>query len=137
MTDFPKALLPQYQKLLEDRGVPAANFVECIKWCRYFLDYCEKYPAQVSQAEHVQLFIKKLKAKKQSELQCRQAAYAVSVFFEIQERDALSPQKEEHAEIKLEAASTPTYQIKPRVPQYIVAGYEEKSSSPQWDELDF
>ena len=39
MIDFPKPLLSQYLKLLENRGVPAANFAECIKWCRYFLDY--------------------------------------------------------------------------------------------------
>jgi hypothetical protein len=43
MIDFPKALLPHYLKLLEKRGVPAANFAECIKWSRYFLDYCTKY----------------------------------------------------------------------------------------------
>jgi hypothetical protein len=42
MIDFPKPLLPHYLKLLEKRGVPAASFAECIKWCRYFLDYCVK-----------------------------------------------------------------------------------------------
>ena len=135
MIDFPKQLIPQYLKLLEKRGVPAASFAECIKWSRYFLDYCDKYPGPASQAEQVQIFIEKLKAKKQSELQCRQAAYAVSVFFAIQEPDVLSPQKDEHTEIKLDAASTPLYKIKQRTSQYFIAGYEEKSSSPQWDEL--
>ncbi len=43
MIDFPKTLLPQYLKLLEIRGVPATSFAECIKWCRYFFDYCDKY----------------------------------------------------------------------------------------------
>ena len=67
MIDFPKQLISQYVKLLEKRGVPAASFVECIKWSRYFLDYCDKYPVPVSQTEQMHLFIEKLKAKKQSD----------------------------------------------------------------------
>jgi hypothetical protein len=47
MLDFPKSLLPQYLKLLETRGVPAASFAEYIKWSRYFLDYRDKYPASI------------------------------------------------------------------------------------------
>ena len=64
MIDFPKLLLPQYLKLLEKRGVPAANFAECIKWSRCFLDYCDKYPASFSQVERLPLFIEKLKTKR-------------------------------------------------------------------------
>lgn len=63
MIDFPQALLSQYLKLLEKRGVPAASFAECIKWSRYFLDYCNKYPASIRQAEQLPLFIEKLKSK--------------------------------------------------------------------------
>ncbi len=63
MIDFPQALLSQYLKLLKKRGVPAASFAECIKWSRYFLDYCNKYQASVAQAEQLPLFIEKLKSK--------------------------------------------------------------------------
>jgi hypothetical protein len=51
MIDFPNAVLSQYLKLLEKRGVPAVSSAECIKYCRYFLDYCTKYPASISHAE--------------------------------------------------------------------------------------
>jgi|GEM_PF-5245270 hypothetical protein len=64
MIDFPKVLLSQYLIQLEKRGVPAVNFTECIKWSRYFLDYCNKYTASVTQAEQLPLFIEKLKSKK-------------------------------------------------------------------------
>jgi len=74
MIDFPKSLLPQYLQLLEKRGVPAKSFAECIKWSRYFLDYCNKYPVPDSDSERVRLFVEKLKARKQSDLQCKQAA---------------------------------------------------------------
>jgi hypothetical protein len=91
MIDFPNALLSHYLKLLEVRGVPAASFAECIKWCRYFLDYCDKYPAPISQAKQLPLFIEKLKTKKQSELQCRQATYAEKVFLDVLKPE-ISPQ---------------------------------------------
>jgi integron integrase len=128
MIDFPKTVIPQYLNLLEKRGVPAASFAECIKWSRYFLDYCSKYPVSDSDSERVRLFVEKLKAKKQSDLQCRQAAYAVSVFLAVQKENVLSPQVSNESPVQLP---------KPRLrkSQYTVAGYEEKSSSPQWDEV--
>jgi len=140
MIDFPKSQLPQYLKLLEKRGVPAASFAECIKWSRYFIDYCSKYPVPDSDSERVRLFVDKLKAKKQSDLQCRQAAYAVSVFFELQKQEDPSPQTTGESADKKESASIESAGLQPLRPrlrksQYTVAGYDEKSSSPQWDEV--
>lgn len=42
--------------------------------------------------EQVRLFVDKLKARKQSDLQCRQAAYAVAVFLGLQKENVLSLQ---------------------------------------------
>lgn len=134
MIDFPSTLLPRYLKLLEKRGVPAASFADCIKWCRYFIDYCNKYTVRDSQADQVPLFIEKLKTKKQSELQCRQAAYAVSVFFAAQIPDVLPAQKSEQTENKQDGAPVLPH-AKQRASQYLAAGYQEKSSSLQWDEV--
>ena len=137
MIDFPKAQLPQYLKLLEKRGVPAASFAECIKWCRYFLDYCAKYPASVSQAEQLPLFVEKLKGKKQSELQCRQAAYAVKVFLEVQKLEILPQQPNPSASLKpiavFEPSSDPPAIVRRCASHYSDAGYQEKSDSPEWD----
>lgn len=109
MIDFPKSLLPKYLKLLEKRGVPAASFAECIKWSRYFIDYCSKYPVPDADPERVRLFIDKLKTRKQSDLQCRQAAYAVNVLLEVQKEDVASPQMSvEIADVNRRATEIPS-----------------------------
>lgn len=140
MIDFPKSQLPQYLNLLEKRGVPAASFAECIKWSRYYIDYCSKYPVPDSDPERVRLFVEKLKAKKQSDLQCRQAAYAVNVFLENQKENVICPQTasespDENQCTVREPLSVLLPKPRPRKSQYTAAGYEEKSSSPQWDEV--
>lgn len=137
MIDFPKLLLPQYLKLLEKRGVPAASFAECIRWCRYFIDYCAKYHSSISQAEQTPFFIEKLKEKKQSELQCRQAAYAVKVFLEIQKQEVLPKLPYQNASPKLVVVSVQS-SVQPVIvrrcaSQYSDAGYQVKSDSPEWD----
>ncbi len=137
MIDFPKALLSQYLIQLEKRGVPAVNFAECIKWSRYFLDYCAKYPAPGTQAEQLPLFIEKLKSKKQSELACRQAAYAVSAFFEVQKQGTLPQLPDEGVSQKQiivsGVSSEPLVSPRRYASQYSEAGYQEKSDSPEWD----
>ena len=148
MIDFPKLLLPQYLKLLEKRGVPAAHFAECIKWSRYFLDYCDKYPASISQVEQLPLFIEKLKTKRQSELQCKQAAYAVSVFFAVLKQEEAvailangSDNQNPLAVLSISAKppsasemlSKPFYVTARHGSQYSEVGYQEKSDSPEWD----
>jgi len=137
MIDFPKTLLPQYLELLENRGVPAASFAECIKWCRYFLDYCDKYPASVTQAEQLPFFIEKLKTKRQSELQCRQATYAVSVFLMVQKQDVSPKLPSETANCKTLTVYEPSSKLigvpKRYGSQYSEVGYLEKTDSPEWD----
>lgn len=137
MIDFPKGLIPHYLKLLEVRGVPAASFTVCIKWCRYFLDYCVKYPALISQMEQLPLFIEKLKTKKQSELQCRQATYAVKVFLEVQKQEVL-PQPPNPSVYQKPIAVSESLSDLPAIArtyasQYSDAGYQENSDSPEWD----
>ncbi|HIJ95781.1 MAG TPA: integron integrase [Desulfuromonadales bacterium] len=137
MIDFPKRMLPQYLKLLEIRGVPAASFAECIKWCRYFLDFYEKYPAAISQAEQLPFFIEKLKAKKQSDLQCRQAAYAIKVFLEIQKQEDVPQIRNQNKSQQLaDVSDSPSVQpvtVRRYASHYSDAGYQEKSDSPEWD----
>ena len=138
MIDFPKALLPHYLKLLEKRGVPAANFAECIKWSRYFLDYCTKYPASISQEEQLPVYIEKLKAKGQSELQCRQASYAVSAFFAVERQEEvlakLPNEIVSHKPLAVHESSSKSSHVPARYgSQYSEVGYQEKSDSPEWD----
>ena len=53
------------------------------KWLRYYLDFCDKYQPPDSNSERVRLFIEKLREKKQTPAQQKQAAHAISLYFEI------------------------------------------------------
>ena len=54
------------------------------KWLRYYLDFRGKYSIPDSKSEHVRLFIEKLRNKDQTPEQQKQAAHALSLFFESQ-----------------------------------------------------
>jgi hypothetical protein len=52
------------------------------KWLRYFLDFRTKCPVPEARPEQVRLFIDKLREKKQTPSQQKQAAHAISLYFE-------------------------------------------------------
>lgn len=86
MQMIPADILEQYFAVLKKRAVPISRYADYRKWLRYFLDFRSKYPLPESRSEQVRLFILKLREKKQSPEQQRQAAHALSLFFESQPR---------------------------------------------------
>jgi integron integrase len=117
---------------------------------RYFYDFYTKYLDTDDKPEKVRLFLEKLRSKKQTPAQCQQAAHAISLYFEIQSmekqpvKSAVGPNSEPHQIVENESTqvfkepfmpSTSIPAFVPRQSQYSVAGYQEKSSSPEWDEL--
>lgn len=76
-------ILAQYDVVLKRRAIPASRHADYKKWLRYFLDYCGKYPVPASKSDQVRLFVEKLREKKQSTEQQKQAAHAVSLYFEV------------------------------------------------------
>jgi hypothetical protein len=84
MHKVPDAVMTQYQTVLQRKVADVSQHGNYKKWLRYFWDFCAKYPLPESRSERVRLFIKKLKEKKQTPDQQRQAAYAVSLFLERQ-----------------------------------------------------
>ncbi|MEW6054949.1 MAG: integron integrase [Nitrospirota bacterium] len=73
-----------FEAVLKKKAVPAARHAEYKKWLRYYLDFKGKYTLPESRSEHVRLFIEKLRQKNQSHEQQKQAAHALSLFFETQ-----------------------------------------------------
>jgi len=73
----------QYSAVLRERAVPVAFHADYRKWLRYFLDFRGKYQLPDSKSEQVQLFIHKLRAKKQTPKQQKQAADALALYFEM------------------------------------------------------
>ncbi|MFZ3092129.1 MAG: integron integrase [Nitrospirota bacterium] len=127
---IPNDILPRFEAVLKKRAIPDSSYAEYKKWLRYYLDFCGKYPLPDSKSERVKLFVNKLREKKQTPEQQKQAAYAVSLFFEIQNKKDVSPSP--HAVTP--AASSPKPSQRP--PQRLWEdGYAKTSESPQWDKV--
>lgn len=163
MITIPNEVFTKYSAHLASRGCPEEKFAEYRKWLRYFLDFCAKYPVPEAKSERVRLFTEKLREKKQSLPQRRQAAHAVSLFFEMQKYEEQAPDKQKCSllstaeEQAAYAAAQDTAPPEPagdealtavhaalktaasplpvRRSYYLEAGYQEKSDSPEWDAL--
>jgi site-specific recombinase XerD len=93
---IPDDILAQYEAALKTRAVPVFRHAEYRKWLRYYLDFRSKYPLPDSQSGQVRAFIEKLRKKNQSHEQQKQAAHAVSLFFESQlQKKHVSPSQAE------------------------------------------
>ena len=120
------------------------------KWLRYFLYFCSKYHVPAVRSEQVRLFIDKLRQKRQTPLQQKQAAHAVSLYFEMVRKGGnaegvttvrnISPASEQPVERRLYSpsrmVSTTTLPSGPPVrPPWRrwEEGYAVKSASPEWE----
>jgi len=125
---IPDTILKRFDAILEKRDVALALRADFKKWLQYFLDFCAKYPVPPARSDQVHLFINKLREKKQNSDQQKQAAYAVSLYFEIQQ--------EQDIPLSLPAAIFPKTTASPRpLPRWRLweEGYAVKSDSPEWD----
>ncbi|MFH1260235.1 MAG: integron integrase [Elusimicrobiota bacterium] len=85
MINIPCNILVQYEDILKKKKIDIFLYGVYKKWLCYFLDFCGKYSIAGTKEERVRLFIEKLREKKQTPDQQKQAAYAVSLYFEIQQ----------------------------------------------------
>jgi hypothetical protein len=79
MLPIPKDISAKFEAVLNKREIAPSRRTEYMKWLRYYLDFCAKYPVPDSRSERVRLFSEKLKEKKQSREQQETAAHAVSL----------------------------------------------------------
>lgn len=150
MIAVPHELMMGFVTLLIDRGIPERQKEYYQKWLRYFYDFSGTYLQEQEQAEKVRLFLDKLKSKGQSTAQCQQAAHAVSLYFELLDQSLRGPSTGDRVSIGNEkvahepdlpafepVAPTPRRELfsRLRASRYSEAGYEEKSDSPEWDEV--
>ena len=87
MQPIPADISEQYSKVLNKRAVPVSRHADYRKWLRYFLDFRSKYTPPDSKSEQVRLFIEKLQKKNQTPEQQKQAAHALSLFFQSQKAE--------------------------------------------------
>ncbi|MEW6608768.1 MAG: hypothetical protein AB1414_15205 [bacterium] len=83
MINIPTDIFAQYSLILAKKSVPVSYQSHYKKWLRYYLDFCHKYGFSHSNKESLTQFIKKLQEKHQTQTQQKQAAHAVSLYYEI------------------------------------------------------
>src|SRR6185369_2936832 len=145
MFSVPSNVMSNYLAILKSREIPNTQTTYYQKWFRYFYDFCANHPGVNNKAELVTKFQEKLRCRNQSVLQCRQAAHAVLIYYEMNGAvtslvagDANSAHEKycDTASTRSTRESTgATSSCKQRHSQYSVAGHEEKSDSPEWDEV--
>jgi hypothetical protein len=84
MKQIPSDLKARYSSMLVQRGVPEKYHYYYGKWLRYYLDFCEKYRFNQLNKENLVHFIKKLKDKKQTDQQQKQAIHSISLYYELE-----------------------------------------------------
>jgi len=81
---IPNNVFLRYIDHLKSRRIDVTRYADYKKWLRFYLDFCDKYPVPEDLSGRVRLFMEKLRAKKQNEVQLKSAAHAVSLYFEMQ-----------------------------------------------------
>jgi len=144
MIQLPPHLFRQYRSYCADYSVNEDDFANYLKWLRYFLDFCEKYHVAGDEPERIDLFLNKLQQKGQSGQKLQQARQAVSLYFAMLKGDAYArmPMNEVPARQSVERlAVSPGVMLpdassaSPKRSFYNLAGYQEKSDSPEWDDV--
>ena len=82
MKQIPSHIKTDYEAYVKSKAISKGAHFHYLKWLRYYLDYCEKYCLEPLSKENVVPFIQKLKAKKQSAQQQKQAYHSVSLYYE-------------------------------------------------------
>ena len=120
-------------------GVAVDQHQNYVKWLRYFLDFCAKHVIAHDKMERLRLFVEKLREKKQADEHCRQATHAVTLYFEMQPHEPLTQENSPVADEASSVSSEPNYSVPSPPPQrpsqFHLAGYQETSDSPEWDEV--
>ncbi len=83
MIPIPAHLVTRYTTFIGHSGVPPSTHQYYVKWLRYYLDFCHKYDFQQNEKQSLSGFVKKLKEKKQTEKQRKQAYHAISFYYEM------------------------------------------------------
>lgn len=136
---LPPHLYRQYLLFCAGKGINGNEFDDYLKWLRYFFDFCEKYHITGDDGERTGLFLDKLRQKGQAEEKRHQARKAVSLYFDMISggADRQAPVhhalSEQHTDQRPELPVHASALVGAMESFYNVAGYQEKSDSPEWE----
>jgi len=104
MKQIPTQINTLYDRHLSNKAIPKKDYFYYKKWLRYYLDFCFKYNHNKTNKQLLDLFIEKLKEKRQIQQQQKQAFHAISLYFELglinSEKDGLFKDKKQNLSIK-------------------------------------
>ena len=83
MRKIPAALNAQFDALLVKMKIPQRFHSHYFKWLRYYLDFCQRYRFSESNPRSLANFIRKLKEKRQTDAQQKQANEAIHIYYEL------------------------------------------------------
>jgi integron integrase len=87
MQKVPYDIWTQYEAFLKAKVKDVSQHENLKKWFLYFWDFRSKYHPPDSRSEQIRLFIEKLQNKGQSHIQQKQAAHAVSLYFQMHDAE--------------------------------------------------
>jgi len=98
MQKVPYDIWTKYSAFLKAKVKDVSHHENLKKWFLYFWDFRTKYHPLDSRSEQVRLFIEKLQHKGQSKVQQKQAAHAVSLYFQMHDAEtkAATPSTASH-----------------------------------------
>ena len=116
MKQIPPKISALYDGHLNNKAIPKREHFNYRKWLRYYLDFCLKYNHNQLNKNTLNLFIEKLKEKKQNEQQQKQAFHAISLYYELgligSQKDGLLKDKNQNLSIKKERLKRSTRLMK-------------------------
>jgi hypothetical protein len=74
-------LKKDYVRLLTQRDIPPHSHGYYLKWLRFSLDFCHKYPPAPAHRSALPLFLRKLQEKNQTSQQQKQASHAIALYY--------------------------------------------------------
>lgn len=83
MKHIPPEINRIYEIHLFNKAIKKTEVFYYKKWLRYYLDFCFKYKHKQLDKTSLKYFLAKLKEKKQTEAQLKQAFHAISLFYEL------------------------------------------------------
>ena len=83
MLRVPEYILSSFGNFLSTKGIHLSNNNYYKKWLRYYLDFCQKYGFDFMEQQSLPHFLIKLKEKKQTGTQQKQANDAIHIFYEL------------------------------------------------------
>ena len=87
MIQVPGAVLARFEACLAAKNISENLRIYYKKWLRFYFDFCSEYQRDANNTENRADFQKKLREKGQTEMQQKQAAHAVSLYFDLLQED--------------------------------------------------